>query len=190
VAIALDGSNGVANRLADYALRVVTAAQDQKPLPDYRTTVAIPPERARQIVGLYLGSKGNQAARIIEYGGRIFLNFGTFRHQLRAAADNGAVLIDDPISFGTELEFGEAGKLKIGNAEFQRAPDPPPPPVPDRWKGLIGEYGYDHNVFYILEDRGQLYALFEWFYFFPLKEIGENEFRFPPDGLYQDERRS
>jgi D-alanyl-D-alanine dipeptidase len=43
-------------------------------------------------------------------------------------------------------------------------------------------------VLYILEHRGQLYALIEWFFFYPLKETGENEFAFPNYGLYHGEK--
>jgi D-alanyl-D-alanine dipeptidase len=62
-----------------------------------------------------------------------------------------------------------------------------PADIPDRWQGLIGEYGWDHNVLYILEEQGQLYALIEWFYYYPLEEVGENEFNFPNYGLYHGE---
>ena len=78
-------------------------------------------------------------------------------------------------------------RLKIGDAVFERLPDEPPPDIPDRWKGLIGEYGWDHNVLYILEKDGQLHALIEWFYDYPLKEVSENIFEFPDYGLYHGE---
>src|SRR5262249_52627623 len=52
---------------------------------------------------------------------------------------------------------------------------------------LIGEYGWDHNVLYVLEREGTLYALIEWFFAYPLKEEGPDWFRFPDSGLYQDE---
>ena len=41
---------------------------------------------------------------------------------------------------------------------------------PARWDGLIGEYGWDHDVLYILEKDGRLHALIEWFFDYPLKE--------------------
>ena len=52
---------------------------------------------------------------------------------------------------------------------------------------MIGEYGWDHNVLYIYEDRGQLYALIEWFFRYPLEELSADQYRFPSDGLYIDE---
>jgi D-alanyl-D-alanine dipeptidase len=71
---------------------------------------------------------------------------------------------------------------------LERQPDVPPADVPDRWKGLIGEYGWDHNTLYILEDDGQLYALIEWFFYYPLKQVGEDVYEFPDYGLYHGER--
>jgi len=53
---------------------------------------------------------------------------------------------------------------------------------------LIGEYGWDHNVLYILEEEGRLCALIEWFYYYPLKEVSDNVFEFPDGyGLYHGE---
>jgi len=47
----------------------------------------------------------------------------------------------------------------------------------------LGEYGWDHDVLFILEKEGRLYALIEWFFLYPLEELGENVFRFPNSGL-------
>lgn len=52
-AAALDGSNGVVTRLTDYALRLMIAIQDDQPLPAYRMTGPVPPERAEELIGTY-----------------------------------------------------------------------------------------------------------------------------------------
>ncbi len=70
---------------------------------------------------------------------------------------------------------------------YQRVPIGKPAPCPGRWDGLIGEYGWDHDVLYILEKDGQLHALIEWFFEYPLKEDGPDRFRFPDSGLYAGE---
>ena len=62
-----------------------------------------------------------------------------------------------------------------------------PPAVPARWRGLIGEYGWDHNVLYILEREGRLFALIEWFFLYPLSEVSDDVFAFPDWGLYHGE---
>lgn len=72
---------------------------------------------------------------------------------------------------------------------FKRLPDlsEPPPPPRDAWQGLLGEYGWDHDVLYILEDHGQLHALIEWFFLYPLEQVQPNLYRFPDSGLYAGE---
>jgi CubicO group peptidase (beta-lactamase class C family)/D-alanyl-D-alanine dipeptidase len=183
----LDGTNGVVGRLADYALRLMISAQDGKPLPDYPRTGPVPAERARELVGYYRQANGNRWAYINELNGDLFLNGGTFRHELHASASDGSILTDDEIGFGTKVKLQDADTLSIGSDSLKRLPDEPPADVPDRWNGLIGEYGWDHNTLYILEDQGQLYALIEWFYYYPLEEVNENEFEFPDYGLYHGE---
>jgi CubicO group peptidase (beta-lactamase class C family)/D-alanyl-D-alanine dipeptidase len=186
-AASLDGTNGVVGRLADYALRLLLATQDEKPLPTYRMTGPAPPERARELVGAYREVGGSRTAEINELNGDVFLHRGTFRYDLRAAADDGSLITDDAVGFGLAVEPQADNRLKIGDAVFERLPDEPPADIPDRWKGLIGEYGWDHNVLYILEKDGQLHALIEWFYDYPLKEVSENVFEFPDYGLYHGE---
>ena len=62
-----------------------------------------------------------------------------------------------------------------------------PAPSPARWDGLIGEYGWEHDVLYILEKGGKLHAQIEWFFDYPLTEVAPDRFRFPDDGLYAGE---
>lgn len=183
----LDGSNGVATRIADYALRLMLAHQDGKPLSDYRTTGPVATERAKAMVGRFVEVDGTGFAEIDELAGRVFLQRGTFRYELRAADDDGTILMDDVIGFGTEVALEADDTLNIGGTKFRREETGPPADIPDRWRGLIGEYGWDHNVLYILEEQGQLYCLIEWFYYYPLEEVSENEFRFPDYGLYHGE---
>jgi CubicO group peptidase (beta-lactamase class C family)/D-alanyl-D-alanine dipeptidase len=184
---ALDGSNGLVTRLTDYALRLMIAAQDGRPLPEYRTAGPIPAGRAAELVGRYREKDGEKFTQITELNGDVFMQRGTYRYQLRAAADDGTILTDDPLGAGTEVRLLEGDRLQVGETTFERLPDEPPVDIPDRWRGLIGEYGWDHNVLYILEEDGRLYALIEWFYYYPLEELSENEFAFPDYGLYHGE---
>ncbi|QEG21887.1 serine hydrolase [Mariniblastus fucicola] len=186
-ASALDGSNGVATRLSHYALRLMIANQDGKPLPDYQRTSPVAVQRAKQLVGRYREVDGDRTASIIELGGRTFLERGTFRHEIRANDSDGAMVTDDVLGFGMTVTQKNSDMLEINGTTFAPIANKPPAKVPDRWKGLIGEYGWDHNTLYILEREGQLYALIEWFYYYPLKEVNENEFLFPDYGLYHGE---
>ncbi|MEQ9409422.1 MAG: serine hydrolase [Fuerstiella sp.] len=187
-AASLDGSNGVVTRLTEYALRLMVAVQDDRPLPFYRLTGPVPPVRAAELVGMYREVDGQRFTRISELNGTVYMQRGTFRHELRSAADDGTLLTDDVIGFGTEVQLQDADRLVVGGISFARIPDAPPPEMPERWQGLIGEYGWDHNTLYILEDHGQLHALIEWFYDYPLTEVSENVFEFPDYGLYHGEQ--
>lgn len=183
----LDGTNGVVGRLVDYALRLMLAAQDGKPLPDYVMTSPIPADRAKELVGQYRELDSEAFVEISELNGDVFLRRDPYRHDLRSHADDGSIVVDDEIGFGMKVELLDNNRLQVGDKVFNRLPAKVPSEIPERWKGLIGEYGWDHNTLYILEDHGQLYALIEWFYYYPLKEVDENVFEFPDYGLYHGE---
>src|SRR6266545_7179430 len=57
-----------------------------------------------------------------------------------------------------------------------------PLPAPARWRGLIGEYGPDNGILYILEKDGRLCALFKRVELEPLKEVSKDVFEFPAPG--------
>jgi D-alanyl-D-alanine dipeptidase len=185
---ALDGANGVVSRLADYALRLMIAQQDGKPLPAYPDVVAVSRERAEKLVGNYREVGGKRFTRITQHYGDLFMQRGQFRHQLRAMDQGETIVTDDPIAPGVQVQLDDDGRLLVGGTTFERLADDVPAGIPARWAGLIGEYGWDHNTLYVLEEDGQLYALIEWFYYYPLSEIGDNEFEFPDYGLYHGER--
>lgn len=186
-ACALDGSNGVVSRLSLYALRLMIAKQDGQPLPQYQRTEAIAAARARALVGFYQEVGGERFTRIEELNGKCFMLRGSFRYELRADAQDGTLLTDDVLGYGLRVELKDDHTLIVGDATFKRIEPAPPAPIPERWQGLIGEYGWDHNTLYILEDAGKLTALIEWFYYYPLTEVNENEYRFPDYGLYHGE---
>jgi len=53
-----------------------------------------------------------------------------------------------------------------------------PSSAPARWHGLIGEYGLDDGILYILEKDGRLCALFKRVELEPLEEVSKNIFKF------------
>jgi CubicO group peptidase (beta-lactamase class C family)/D-alanyl-D-alanine dipeptidase len=181
---ALDGANGVVTRLTDYALRLLLARQAGKPLPEYELTGPVAAQRAQQVAGRY--AAGDKQVEIEARDGRLFYRPGDFRFELRAI--NGNLIVDDVLGYGAKIRPVDGG-IEINGQLCKTVPDAKPDPPPQRWQGLIGEYGWDHNTLYILEDRGQLWALIEWFYYYPLTELSENEFAFPPNtGLYHGEK--
>lgn len=74
------------------------------------------------------------------------------------------------------------GGIEVDGEALERVPDRRPEPPPARWQGLIGEYGWDHNTLYILEQDGRLHALIEWFFQYPLEELRKEALNAaPPD---------
>ena len=59
---------------------------------------------------------------------------------------------------------------------------PKPSPAPTRWHGLIGEYGTDSGILYILEKDGRLCSLFKGGEVEPLEEVSKNVFKFSATG--------
>ncbi|MEJ2540416.1 MAG: serine hydrolase [Gemmatimonadota bacterium] len=190
VVSAVDGTNTVVERIADAALQLMLAARDGRPLPRdvVLGTEAVGPVRARELAGMY--GEGESGVRLEDRDGRLFMvpaRGGTVM-ELRTRGDT--LMVDDRVSYG--LRFVPDGPdLRVPGSDLRldRQGDrslPPPPPA--RWEGLIGEYGWDHNVLYILEREGRLNALIEWFFLYPLEEISEDVFAFPDRGLYHGER--
>ncbi len=180
-----DAANAVTNRIAEAALKAMLAARQGKPIPQPELTSAVDPNLARQIAGRYVN--GDKGIDLIESGGKLSVlsTDGGFTARLRSIGD--ALIADGKLSYGKKL-IPRGDQIVIDNETFNRIAVPKPQPPPAKWGGLIGEYGRDHDVLYILERDGKLWALIEWFEFDPLEEVLENVFKFPNRGLYDGER--
>ena len=64
----------------------------------------------------------------------------------------------------------------------QSLTSPKPLPAPERFLGLIGEYGPDDDILIILEKDGRLCALFKRTELEVLNEVDRNSFKFPVPG--------
>jgi CubicO group peptidase (beta-lactamase class C family)/D-alanyl-D-alanine dipeptidase len=182
---ALDGSGGFVRRLTEYALRLMLAQRAGKPLPTIALTTPLPAGQARALAGLY--QNGDRMLRLLADGNQLLLSHDYLLSEVRALGER--LIVDDPHTYGPEITPGDDGQsITIAGETWTRLPDAKPAPCPARWEGLLGEYGEDHNILYIYEDRGQLWALIEWFYNYPLTEVSENVFAFPNAGLYPAEQ--
>ena len=179
-----DCANGVARNVADAALRLMLAARKGKPFPALESSQPVPPERIKRLEGRY----AHDAKAFDVYGrdGRLYLNpfTGGQRVELRVFGDG--LVVDDCLAHGPSI-VAEGDTLLLGRDVYAKTEAGKPDPSPERWAGLIGEYGWDHDVLYILEKHGKLYALIEWFFEYPLTEDGPDRFKFPDWGLYDGE---
>jgi D-alanyl-D-alanine dipeptidase len=181
----MDGANTVVDRITKYALRLMLAVREQRPLPDVETTQPVPEELVEQLAGRY--GSGDQQVDITTRGGEVHAWVRRPGLRLRVRALNDTLVIDDRLGYGARVFPTEVGILFNGDP-LERVARQVPNKVPETWRGLIGEYGWDHNVLYILEMDRQLHALIEWFFLYPLEEVAPDVFAFPPWGLYDGEQ--
>jgi CubicO group peptidase (beta-lactamase class C family)/D-alanyl-D-alanine dipeptidase len=186
----MDCCNPVVECITDLALRSMLFVKRDEQLPAWPAmalgTKTIDPDHAQGLQGVYEDKKGRFILQ--EREGKLYafnLHKNSFWVEMKIEENEPRSLIaNDRLKMGPVIFL----KGKELDKQYKRIPVSKPAQPPDRWKGLIGEYGWDHDVLYILEWDGQLYALIEWFYYYPLKEEAENVFSFPSYGLYHDEK--
>jgi len=194
VVSAVDGTNTITGRIADAALELMLAARDGEPLPPVPPgTDPLPPARALALEGSY-GTDGD-ALDLDHRNGRLFMTpvRGGATIEIRSRGDT--LVVDDRLEYGQRFLAATPSALvplgpdgEPGAALPRQPPSGRPPLPPAHFNGLIGEYGWDHNVLYILEWHGRLYALIEWFYLYPLDEVSRDIYAFPDRGLYHGEQ--
>ncbi len=145
----VDAANAVTERVVREALRLLLAARAGAPLPDLAATEPVPADLARKLEGS-LRRRGDGSDRPRR----------TRRRALDAVpVGRGAA---EPPQVGRDARHRRPAR--VWNARRRRAErDPPRRRVarPCRrvssrrrraaWKELLGEYGWDHNILYVLE---------------------------------------
>ena len=180
-----DSANAVTERIGEAALKAMLAVREGKPIPVPEVTSPVDPQLARRIAGRY--RNGTEGFDLKASGDELSMLRSSGGEPLRLRALGDSLVVDGRLGYGPKLLVGD-GTITIDNKKFTRIATPKPSAPPQRWRGLIGEYGWDHDILYILEKDGKLWALIEWFEFDPLEEVSENVFNFPKRGLYDGER--
>jgi CubicO group peptidase (beta-lactamase class C family)/D-alanyl-D-alanine dipeptidase len=181
-----DGATAVTRRVADVALKAMLAVHRGQPLYQPELASPVPPDLARRVAGRYV--KGEHEVELMESGGKLSLlklNGGGQPARLHMVGD--ALITDGRLGYGDKIVLRE-NAIVLGGEELTRMASHKPEPAPDKWRGLIGEYGWDHDILYVFEKDGRLWTLIEWFELEPIEPVSENEFRFPDRGLYDGER--
>ena len=184
VVTTLDAANSVTERVADAALRAMRAVRERKPIPEPAATQPLQPAQARRLTGRY--ARGEREIELRERGGELFVVVGPGGVPLALRLRGDTLVVDDPTEFGATL-LPIPGALLVRGDTFVAQPAPRPDSLPSRWAGLVGEYGWDYDVLFVYERRGELQALIEWFFPYPLREASDSEFAFPQAGLYTGE---
>jgi D-alanyl-D-alanine dipeptidase/CubicO group peptidase (beta-lactamase class C family) len=180
-----DVGNAVTSRIATTALRHMLAVRAGKPLPQLVNSQSLDPQLAIALAGRY--QSGDKTIECSERAGRlwIFPHRAGMKVEVRQLGKD--IITDDLHSFGLKI-VRNGRKLTLGKDTYDPVDNVKPPSIPANWAGLIGEYGPDHNVLVILEKDGQLHALIEWQFLYPLREQSANVFKFPDYGLYLGDR--
>jgi CubicO group peptidase (beta-lactamase class C family)/D-alanyl-D-alanine dipeptidase len=188
-----DVVNPVVERIADVALRL---ALTQRRGDGAAMRAAIPPPtqpvgraQAMALEGCYRADDGAQVELERNASELELLDLaGGEPQRLRLAGPDR--LVSDG-SLGMDRAFGiKAGDLIEGDRRYRRQPERPPAPAPAALLGLLGEYGWDHNVLYVFEKDGGLWVLVEWTEYAPMRAVpGQvDTFAFPVDsGMYRGE---
>ncbi len=188
VSAAKDGVNALTARIAHEALRLMRAARSGRTIPILASTDRVPFALAQRFAGTY-GSV-NQQLHVVVRDTLLIVTATGVDQQLRMRRWAGdTVIADDGLTFGYRMWKQGDRIIFDGRPWAWRMPsDSLPTDVVSRWRGLIGEYGWDHDVLYILEREGTLTALIEWFFEYPLTVVSDSVFAFPDRGLYAGEQ--
>jgi D-alanyl-D-alanine dipeptidase len=181
-----DAANAVVNAVARQALEMMLALRSGKTLPQFESTTPVPPELVDQLRGRY--GDGEDQVDLVDREGTLNLVpvAGGFESELRAL---GNVLVPDgrlEEDFATRIVPGKDG-IRIGDKFLRRVEASEPAPAPEDFSGLIGQYGWDHDVLYVFEKDRKLNLLIEWFEYDPLEQQSRDVFKFPARGLYNGE---
>lgn len=190
VSATVDGAGAVTARIANEALRLLRAARRGEPLVEPERSRPIPVARRRALEGTYRSD--DRTVVLTDRLGDLWVDDlrGGFPFVLRAVDDT-AFVADGRLNVGTPVVIHTRGTnavMRYAGVELRREEDARPAPPPDAWRALIGEYGWDHDVLYILERDGRLFALIEWFGLYPLDVLHADTLRFPSHGMYASER--
>jgi len=179
----MDVVNSVTGRITDHALRSLLARRTGEKAPAPFRTGPLDPAKRTALEGHY--RSGDRSFELRENDGELWFSGG--RRWSRVRADDGGLVLDDRHEYGRRIGSLGDGGLRWGGADFVRSAAPRPDPAPERFLGLIGEYGWDFNVLFVYEREGQLHALIEWVEIDPLVELSDSTFAFPETGLYHGE---
>jgi CubicO group peptidase (beta-lactamase class C family)/D-alanyl-D-alanine dipeptidase len=180
-----DSANAVTDRIATETLRLVLAQRAGKPINLPLPTSPVSREVGRRIAGRY--GEGGAAVDLTYLGGKLNLLpvDGGAQQELRQLGDD--FVVDGILGYGTKVTAVADG-IQVGSNTLRRVQISKPAGVPEKWKGLIGEYGWDHDILYVFEKEGRLNVLIEWTEYDALTQASDDVFDFPSHGLYDGEK--
>lgn len=183
-----DAVNAVTERIGDESLRLILAHRAGKPLEIPPATSPVPLDLGHKLAGRY--GTGDDALDLTYLDGHLNLLklAGGEQLELRKIHETGDDLISDGVTgFGVKVAPVPEG-IRVESKQLPKLPTPMPEDILAKWRGLIGEYGWDHDILYVFEKDNRLNVLIEWLEFDAVTPVSEDIFNFPPRGLYDGEK--
>ncbi len=182
-----DFSNGVTSRIAEVALKAMLAEKENKPVEQPEQTSPIDPDLVKKLAGRF--TNGERTFDLIRRGKNLSVIDVKGGFEARLRSQGKALVVDDKFTLGTRIiPNADGNSFTLSDKTFKRIDAPQPLETPQKWRGLIGEYGPDFNPLYIFERDGKLWVLIEQFEYNQLEQVSENVFNFQKNGLYDGER--
>jgi D-alanyl-D-alanine dipeptidase/CubicO group peptidase (beta-lactamase class C family) len=182
--MAIDGAEPVLQRLRDFTARQVFAARTKQRKPSQDVISKVTVGLAHRLQGHYSDGARSIDIRIVDQ--RLFLEAPEVAGELRQRG--GRLMVDDLAISGDELQVDPKGRsVTFRGSTYQRATWQRPQEPHEDQAGVIGEYGWNHNIVRIYERDGETYARVEWSEHHKLERLGRDEYRFPATGSYSNE---
>jgi CubicO group peptidase (beta-lactamase class C family)/D-alanyl-D-alanine dipeptidase len=180
-----DVANAVTDRIAVEALRLVLAQRAAMPKNLPASTNPVSREAGRKIAGRY--GEGDAAADLTYLGGKLNMLSVDGGEEMELRQVGSDFIVDGILGYGTKVTPVPGG-IQIGSKTLLRVQTEKPRDIPEKWKGLIGEYGWDHDILYVFEKGTRLSVLIEWVEYDALTQVSDDIFNFPGHGLYDGEK--
>jgi len=180
-----DAVNAVTERIGEETLRLILAQRAGKPLNLPPATSPVPVEVGRKLVGRY--GTGDDTVDLTYLDGRLTMLKPAGGEQLELRKAGEELIVDGLTSYGLNVTPVVDG-IRIGSKTLAKVPSSKPADIPANRRGLLGEYGWNHDILYVFEKDARLNVLIEWQEFDALTEASPDVFKFPSQGLYDGEK--
>ena len=180
-----DVANAVTDRIASETLRMALAQRAGKPMDVPAPTHPVMRDVGRKLAGRY--GVGDDAVDITYLGGKLSMLPVNGGGQKELRQNGNDFVVDGILGYGTKVATTADG-IEVGSQNLTRVQVVKPATIPEKWKGLIGEYGWDHDILYVFEKEGRLSVLIEWVEYDGLTQASDDVFDFPAHGLYDGEK--
>jgi CubicO group peptidase (beta-lactamase class C family)/D-alanyl-D-alanine dipeptidase len=180
-----DVANAVTDRIAAEALRLMLAQRGGMPKNLPVPTNPVSRATGRKIAGRY--GEGDAAVDLTYLGGKMNMLSVNGGEEMELRQIGNDFIVDGILGYGTKVTPVPGG-IQVGSKTLPRVQTTKPGDIPGKWKGLIGEYGWDHDILYVFEKQGRLAVLIEWVEYDILTQVSDDTFSFPGSGLYDGEK--